>query len=52
MKHNLISNVDQERFKTVVCNGNFKLQTTRAIKLMCLTYKSNQFVVVIYEGFA
>ena len=34
----------------VACSGSFKLQTTRAIK--CVTYKSSQFIDIIYEGFA
>ena len=52
MKHNLISYVDKGTSNIVVCDGSLKLQTTKAIKLMCETYKSNQFIVIIYEGFA
>ena len=44
----LISYVDQRTYKIVV---RFKLQTTRAIKLMCVAYKSNQFMVPMFEGF-
>ena len=52
MKHDLISYVDQGIFEIVVCSGNVKLQTTREIDLMCVTYKGNQFIVMMYEGFA
>ena len=39
------------------CNGSlftdsFKLETIRAVNLMCVTYKSSQFIVITFEGFA
>ena len=46
MKHISIPDLYQGIFKIVVCSDSFKLQTTRAIKFVCVTYESNKFIVI------